>query len=77
MNSREYILQVFSEIISAENYGLSDREDAFIRAALEVAREVESPHKEEAIVRLVALRARGRSAHAAPDRGARRRLMRS
>jgi len=53
MNSREYIQHVFSEIMSAENYGLSEYEDAFIRAALEVTQEVESPLKEEALVRLV------------------------
>ena len=68
MNSREYILQVFSELISAENYGLSGNDDAFIRAALEVAREVESPHKEEAIVRLVAMQLRGRRAAARRER---------
>ncbi len=56
MNSREYIQKIFLEIVSAPNYGLSDYEDAFVRAALEVTREVESPHKEEAIVRLVAMR---------------------
>lgn len=63
MNSREYIQHVFSEIMSAENFGLSDYEDAFIRAALEVAREVESPLKEEALVRLVMMQQQSRIAH--------------
>jgi hypothetical protein len=63
MNSREYIQHVFSEIISAENFGLSDYEDAFIRAALEVAREVESPLKEEALVRLVMMQQQSRIAY--------------
>lgn len=63
MNSREYIQHVFSEITSAENFGLSDYEDAFIRAALEVAREVESPLKEEALVRLVMMQQQSRIAY--------------
>ena len=58
MNSREYISKIFAEIVTAENYGLSPLEDAFVRAALEVAREVESPLKEQAIVRLVAMQSR-------------------
>lgn len=58
MNSREYIRKIFLEIVSAPNYGLSEYEDAFVRAALEVSREVESPLKEEAIVRLVLMQRR-------------------
>lgn len=55
MHSREYIQGIFLEIVSAPNYGLTEWQDAFVRAALEVSREVESPLKEEAIVRLVAM----------------------
>lgn len=58
MNSREYIQKIFLEIVSAPNYGLSEYEDAFVRAALEVSREVESPLKEEAIVRMVLMQRR-------------------
>lgn len=58
MKSRDYIRKIFAEIVSTQNYGLSPYEDAFVRAALEVAQEVESPLKEEAIVRLVALKRR-------------------
>lgn len=58
MNSREYIQKIFLEIVSAPNYGLSEYEDAFVRAALEVSHEVESPLKEEAIVRLVLMQCR-------------------
>ncbi len=65
MQGSEYIRKVFSEIAMAKNFGLSPYEDAFVRAVLEVSRDVESPLKEEAIVRLVAMRA-------APARAARR-----
>lgn len=70
MNSREYIQGIFLEIVSAPNYGLSEWQDAFVRAALEVSREVESPLKEEAIVRLVAMQVQAERRHSRPQRSA-------
>jgi hypothetical protein len=62
MNGREYIMRVYEQLVSPESIETSAFRGAFLRAALSVVNEVDSPLKEETLVSLAVLElASGRS----------------
>lgn len=55
MNAKEYVEKIMRELTAAKRGNATDTRGAFLGAALEIIREVESPLKEEALVTLVTL----------------------
>lgn len=55
MRAREYIRSVYKDIMRVKPHGRGAPQGAFLAAALEVVRELESPLKEETLVRLAML----------------------
>ncbi|MEY4668101.1 MAG: hypothetical protein RL518_800 [Pseudomonadota bacterium] len=55
MKAREYIRGVYSDLIKEHPQGQGYPQGAFLAAALEIIREVETPMREETLVRLVVL----------------------
>lgn len=55
MNAREYVEKVIDEITSRERRGSAASRGAFLGAALQIIRDVDSPLKEEALVTLATL----------------------
>ena len=55
MQAREYIRGVYKEITRQHARGLAYPQGAFLAAAVEIVRELESPRKEETLVRLAIL----------------------
>jgi hypothetical protein len=55
MRGSDYIRGVFGEFVQERRDSDSHRRGAFLAAALEVMRELESPLKEETLVRLAVL----------------------
>jgi hypothetical protein len=57
MTGREYIQEVFRELRQSAARDSRHRSEIFMMAALDVLRELDSPLKEETLVRLVILEA--------------------
>lgn len=55
MGGQEYIRSVFRQLLREPSRANGEVQGAFVAAALDVMQEVESPLKEEALVRLVTL----------------------
>jgi hypothetical protein len=55
MNAKEYVENIMRELTSTKRRSATDTRAAFLGAALEIIREVESPLKEEALVTLATL----------------------
>jgi hypothetical protein len=55
MKGREYIMRVYEQLVSPESIETSAFKGAFLRAAMSVVKEVESPLKEETLVSLAVL----------------------
>lgn len=55
MRGSEYIRGVFGEVIQERSDGGAYPQGAFLAAAIEIMRELESPLKEETLVRLAVL----------------------
>ena len=55
MRARDYVRSVYKDIIQQQTQGRGGSQGAFLAAALEVVREIESPMKEETLVRLAVL----------------------
>jgi len=55
MQAREYIRGVYRDITRQQAKGLTYPQGAFLAAALEIVEELESPLKEETLVRLAIL----------------------
>ena len=58
MNSRDYIDKIVKELLSQERGSGAALRGAFLGAALDIVREIESPLKEEALVTLATLELR-------------------
>lgn len=61
MKGSEYIRQVFHELTGARGAQGGHAEGVFLAAALEMMREIESPLKEEALVRLAVIESDAKS----------------
>lgn len=55
MKSREYVDKILKELLSQERGTGTSLRGAFLGAALEIVREIDSPLKEEALVTLATL----------------------
>lgn len=55
MNAKEYVEKIMCELTSTRRRNATAMQGAFLGAALEIIREVESPLKEEALVTLATL----------------------
>ena len=55
MQAREYIRGVYRDITRQQSKGLTYPQGAFLAAALEIVEELDSPLKEETLVRLAIL----------------------
>jgi len=55
MQAREYIRSVYKDLLAEQRKGIGNPQGAFLTAALEIVREIESPLKEETLVRLAVL----------------------
>jgi hypothetical protein len=58
MNGREYITRVYEQLVSPDRIEASVQRGAFLRAALSVVRELDSPLKEQTLVNLAVLELR-------------------
>lgn len=68
MNAREYITHVYEQLVAPESIEASAFRGAFLRAALSVISDVQSPMKEETLVGLAILEL----AHTKPLRSSRK-----
>lgn len=59
MRARDYIRSVYKDLMRQQTQGCGESQGAFLAAALEVVREIESPMKEETLVRLAVLELMG------------------
>jgi hypothetical protein len=55
MRARDYVRSVYKDLMKQQNQGRGGSQGAFLAAALEIVREIESPMKEETLVRLAVL----------------------
>ena len=55
MQAREYIRSVYKDLMRQQPHGRGALQGAFLAAAIEVVRELDSPLKEETLVRLAML----------------------
>ncbi len=55
MRARDYVRSVYKDLIRQQIQGRGGSQGAFLEAALEIVREIESPMKEETLVRLAVL----------------------
>ena len=55
MTGEEYVQRVLEELVSEKELSTTSYNGAFLTAALSIIREVESPIKEDALVRLAVL----------------------
>jgi hypothetical protein len=55
MQAREYIRSVYKDLMGQQSKRRGDPQGAFLAAAIEIVRELDSPLKEETLVRLAML----------------------
>jgi hypothetical protein len=55
MKANEYVKKLLEDLVSTEQLSTTSYNGAFLTAALSIIREVESPMKEDALVRLAVL----------------------
>ncbi|MEY4700345.1 MAG: hypothetical protein RL326_532 [Pseudomonadota bacterium] len=66
MKAKEYVEKIIAELTSARRKNATAMRGAFLGAALQIIRDVESPLKEEALVTLATLELRTRRRDSLP-----------
>ena len=66
MQAREYIRSVYKDLMREQRQGLGNLQGAFLAAAIEVVHGIESPLKEETLVRLAVLEVESERGLASP-----------